>query len=246
LARLNWRSAALVLGVLTACAAPAERDWRGPQNMTVPHFGERGPRPPPSVDPKDVLFWNRWADESIDPRAFMALQTELLQAHAASGSNGYLDSVLPQAAALYASPGAKHYLHVSPDRLLHELTIAGLPALVYENNQYITVRVAAVRQSGEADAQFIVRVMRAMLHFEPQWHFFTHAVADEQTRFSTEAGYRPNLDREAIGISGATVPSGLYFTKFRSMANDFDGRIPGTHPLLDDYLRAAWARGGGH
>jgi len=77
--------------------------------------------------PRDVLFWNRWRDESIDPARFLRLADRFHQANAASGSNGYLDSVLRPGAALYLQPAAEHYLHVEPDCLLHRFDFDGLP-----------------------------------------------------------------------------------------------------------------------
>jgi hypothetical protein len=210
----------------------------------TPYLGDRGPRPRPAVDPDDVLFWNRWQCESVDPETFLHLDTRFLAANAAAGSNGFLDSILAPSSHLYDAPDAKHYLHLDPDMLIHTLTMAGLPAVVYENDAYITVRVAAERLPNEWDGPFITRIMGSLLSYKIEWSLFSRSVADEHTRFSTEEGYQPHFARTSIGITGATVPGGLYFTKFRYRADDYSGRGPGEHPLLNDTLRAAWSSRG--
>ena len=214
---------------------------RNPMLVSAPYFGERGSRPAPAVDPRDVLFWNRWRDESIEPSAFVVLPGSH-EVHAMYGSDGLLDRILLPEARLYASSTAQHAMHVEPDRLLHRYDVAGLSLLVYENPGYMTMRVSATAQPEETTETFVRRIMARLLNYAPTWHFFPPGGPDESARFSTELGYTIALGGIKLGISGAVVTGGLYFTHCRWNPEDYSGQIPGTYPVLNDHLREHWAK----
>jgi len=249
MARLITCPLVLVSIWLAACGGepsrrrPWEQDrMRNAMTKQPPNFGARGARPRPNVDPRDVLFWNRWDDESIEPRSFMRV-SGFLETDALVGSNGYLDSVLRPGAELflYNQPGREHYIHVEPDCQLHRFDFQELPLLVYENPTYITVRVATRPLAGEALEAFVRRVMGALLNYSVAWYFFPSSAPDESARFSTNRAYTIAMAGEAIGFSGATLEGGLYFTIHRSRTESPGPQQPGTHPLLNDALREAWA-----
>ncbi len=216
---------------------------KAPPTMAIqaPYFGERGPRPASQVDRGDLLFWNRWHDESISPDDFVRL-TGYSVTNAMGGSNGYLDWILKPEVGIYEGAQNQHFVHDNPECLLHRYDVFGLPLLVYENPQYITVRVAAPPLAGETREAFVSRVMGALLRSKVTWSFFPSPAPDESLRFSTNSSFTPEMRRDAIGVSGAIVPGGLYFTTFRALMFDYsDPRPRGAHRLLDDDLRKVWA-----
>lgn len=205
-----------------------------------PYFGERGRRPEPAANPDDVVFWNRWADESIEPNAFLPLVDGSDIAEASSASRQYAYNVLKEEAELYRRPGRQHSLHVDPDRLLHRYDFEGLPILVYENPRYVTVRVAVTPEPGEAPEAFVRRITGMLLRNEiVTWYFFPTSAPDESLRFSTFEDYQLDKSQKQIGIAGGIVTGGLYFTFYRS-----DSRYQGIFPpaLLNQRLRDLWAK----
>ena len=199
-------------------------------------------RPLPGVPAEDVLFWTRWRGESIEPTDFLPITDRSLRGAAIRGSRDMLDSVLRPEAHLYGKPESQHSFHVSPDCLLHRYDVGDLALLVYEQQQYITVRVAAAALTGESQDAFVRRVMGALLKFTPTWYYFAPNAPDETVRFSTEPQYNVALVARDVGISGALVQGGLYFTRYRWRDDDFSGRYSWTHPLLNERLLEHWAK----
>ena len=238
---------ALLLGliILPACAdrskVSSSVPTKGATVIVHPYFGERGPRHRPNVNPADVLFWSRWYGESIEPADFVSVD-RTLQPAAIRGSNEYLDSILRPEAHVYGNPEAHHSFHVDPDCLLHRYDVGNLALLVYENSTYITVRVATLRVAGEPDDALVRRVMAKLLRIEPTWYFPATRTSGESLRFSTNPQYTIETEDLWVGVSGAVVDGGLYFTIFRWRGDDLSERTPGTHPLLNGRLREHWAK----
>ena len=206
-----------------------------------PFLGERGPRQPPGVAPQDVLFWTRWEGESIEPSDFLPI-TDTLRPSASRGSKRVLDSVLRPEAHIYGKPESQHSFHVNPDCLLHRYDVGDLALLIYEQQLYITVRVAATALAGEPQDAFVRRVTGRLLNFTPTWYFFPASAPGESVRFSTEPDYTIGSARMSLGISGAIVHGGLYFTRFRWRSDDYSGRATWEHPLVSERLREHWAK----
>ncbi len=233
----------IALLLVSSCETRPPNPRHQPMNVIVeqPYFGERGVRQLPGVPAEDLLFWVRWEAESIEPNEFLPILDRSLRGDAIRGSRDVLDSILRPEAHLYGRPEAHHSFHVRPDCLLHRYDVGELALLVYEQQHYITVRVAAAALAREPVDAFVSRVMGRLLKFTPTWHFVPANAPGEGVRFSTATDPTMTLGYMSTALFGAVVPGGLYFTMFRHRSDDYSGRPTWEHLVVNDRLRQHWA-----